>query len=94
MSRLVRFLRGFEFVQRFRLLFFEATDSRRFLDKRPAVLGRPGENLIDITLFDHRMPLGAGPRFQKQAAYIFQPARDFIDGIFAFPVTVQPASDH
>ena len=87
-------LRGFEFVQGFRLLFFEAADSRGFLDERAAVLRRPGEDVIDIALFDHRMPLGAGPRFQKETADVFQPAGDFIDGIFAFPVTVQPARDH
>ena len=87
-------LRGFEFVQGFRLLLFEATDSRCFLDKRAAVLGRPGEDVIDIALFDHRMPLGAGPRFQKETADVFQPAGDFVDGIFAFPVTVQSPRDH
>ena len=87
-------LRDFEFPNCLQFLSLKAHNACCFVDKRPTILRRSGEQVIDIALFDHRMSFGAGPCFPEEAANVFESAGDLIDGIFIFAIAIQPAGNH
>ncbi len=83
-----------ELPQRFRLLLLVADDPGGFLDQFTPVLRGGIQNLVDLPLGNHGVPLGPRSGVQQHAANVFQTARGLVDEIFTVTVTVEAAGDH
>ena len=83
----------FQFAERFFFLRFKFRDARGFLKNHPAIFRLAGKNLRDVALRHDAVARAPDARAHEQLLDVLQPARSFVDEIFAAAIAENPARD-
>ena len=83
------FARSAEFSFGVHFSRFELGNSRGFLENLAAILGFRGQKFVDSALSDNRISLSAHVSVAKDFDYIFKPARNAVEKVFAFAAPIK-----
>ena len=79
-------LRGLQLAQRLALLRLVFRDARRLLENRPPILGARRQDHVDLALLHDRIRRAADARVHEKLLDVLQPARRFVQQVFAAAV--------
>ena len=81
----------FEFAQGFLLLRFELGDAGRLFEDRTAIFRTTAQDQVDLALLHDGVAAATDAGIHEKVVDVAQPARRFVEQVFAFAVAEDPA---